>query len=177
MEGQLIRNNLNVDLNDEGAECNMNGLYMMKSDQHVDNHTLIKHVAPNCLSNELYKGILNEQSKGVFNGKVMVMPYAQKTNAFQSNANILLTDEAQVFSKPELEIYADDVKCSHGSTTGQLDEEALFYLQTRGMTEDGARNLLLYAFAKEVLEKLSNKALKEEIDQYIANRYHTQMND
>ena len=147
-------------------------LYLAKGKQHVDNHTVLDHKQPNCESHELYKGILNENSTGVFNGRVLVRQAAQKTNAFQSNANILLTDDATVNSKPELEIYADDVKCSHGSTTGQLDQEALFYLQSRGIEEEKARNLLLYAFAGEVLDKATIAPLRKKIDQYIAKRYN-----
>ena len=173
MDGKMIRNNLNITLNGQGAESNLNGLYMLKGNEHVDNHTKVNHAVPNCESNELYKGILNEKSKGVFNGKVVVSRDAQKTNAFQYNGNILLTDEAQVYSKPELEIYADDVKCSHGSTTGQLDEEALFYLESRGISKDNARNLLLKAFAMEVLDKISLEEIRDRIDHYLSARYHT----
>jgi len=173
MEGKMIRNNLNSNLLGQGAECNLNGLYMLRGSEHADNHTLIHHAVPNCNSNELYKGILNEKSKGVFNGKVIVGRDAQKTNAFQYNANILLTDDCQVYSKPELEIYADDVKCSHGSTTGQLDDEALFYLQSRGIGKEKARNLLLKAFTMDVLEKITIPELRERIELYISERYHT----
>jgi len=171
-DGKLIRNNLNASLIGEGAECYMNGLYMTKGKQHVDNHTKVTHAVPNCYSNELYKGILNDSSQGVFNGKVVVEKYAQKTNAFQFNGNILLNDNAQINSKPELEIYADDVKCSHGSTTGQLDKEALFYLESRGIHRDKARNLLVYAFANEVLEKISIPELRNKIDKHLTDRYH-----
>ena len=174
LSGKLLRNNLNASLNNENAICTLNGLYLSKGKQHVDNHTLIDHKAPNCESHELYKGILNEHSTTVFNGRVLVRREAQRTNAFQSNANILLTDDVTANSKPELEIYADDVKCSHGSTTGQLDEEALFYLQARGIEEEKARNLLLYAFAGEVLDKLTLDVVKDKIDEYIAKRYHTE---
>lgn len=176
MSGKMIRNNTNSDLNGEHSECNLNGLYMLKGSEHVDNHTKVNHAVPHCESNELYKGILNEKSKGVFNGKVIVSRDAQKTNAFQYNGNILLTDDAQIYSKPELEIYADDVKCSHGSTTGQLDQEALFYLQSRGIGKDAARNLLLTAFASEVLDRIKVPELKERIDQYISERYNTDAN-
>lgn len=172
MDGQLIRNNLNASLIGEGGECYMNGLYMTNGKQHIDNHTKVIHAVPNCYSNELYKGILNDSSQGVFNGKVIVEKYAQKTNAFQFNGNILLSDNAQINSKPELEIYADDVKCSHGSTIGQLDQEALFYLESRGIQRDNARNLLVYAFAKEVLEKISVPELRSRIDDYLTERYH-----
>jgi Fe-S cluster assembly protein SufD len=173
IDGKMIRNNMNTVLNGEGSSCNLSGLYMLKGEEHVDNHTLITHAVPHCESRELYKGILNEKSKGVFNGKVIVSRDAQKTNAFQYNGNLLLTDDAQVYSKPELEIYADDVKCSHGSTTGQLDEEAMFYLQSRGIGKDKAKNLLLYAFAREVLDEISIPEIRERIDHYISSRYHT----
>ena len=172
MDGKLIRNNVNVNLNGEGGECNLNGLYMLRGEEHVDNHTQVIHAVPHCESNELYKGILNEKAKGVFNGKVIVARDAQKTNAFQYNGNILLTDDAQVYSKPELEIYADDVKCSHGATTGQLDEEALFYLESRGIGKENARNLLLKAFAMEVLDKIGNDVVREGINEYISKRYY-----
>lgn len=172
LSGKLLRNNLNIILQEENAVSYLNGLYLAKGTQHVDNHTVIDHMAPHCNSNETYKGILNERSTGVFNGRVLVRRAAQKTNAFQSNANILLTDEATSNSKPELEIYADDVKCSHGSTTGQLDEEALFYLQARGIGKDAARNMLLQAFAGEVLEKSSIEEVKEKIGNYLVQRYH-----
>lgn len=177
LQGGLIRNNLNISLDGEQCEANLNGIYLAREKQHVDNHTYVDHKLPHCQSNELYKGILNEQSTGVFNGKVMVRQDAQKTNAFQSNANILLTDDATINSKPELEIYADDVKCSHGSATGKVDEEALFYLQARGISKTDATNLLLYAFAGEVLDKLTNEALSHRINKYIAERYHTTENE
>ena len=135
MNGGLVRNNLNIDVKGENCTTNLNGVYQLKGNQHVDNHTVVDHLVPNCESNELYKGIIDEKSTAVFNGKVFVRRNAQKINAFQSNGNVLLSDDATVNSKPELEIYADDVKCSHGSTTGQLDEEAVFYLRARGLSE------------------------------------------
>ena len=133
--GGLIRNNLTINLNGEHCESHMYGLYLLDAKSHVDNNTAVDHIMPNSYSNELYKGILDEKSTGVFNGKIYVRPDAQKTNAFQSNNNILLTDDATVNTKPQLEIWADDVKCSHGCTTGQLDEEAIFYLRSRGIGE------------------------------------------
>ena len=171
-EGNLIRNNINVSLAGEGSECYLNGLFLGSGNQHIDNHTLVNHDVPNCYSNELYKGILTDKAKGVFNGKVIVKQDAQKTNAFQYNGNLLLSDEAQIYSKPELEIYADDVKCSHGSTTGQLNKEALFYLESRGISKEGAKHLLVYAFAQDVLEKISLPELREKIDAYLAKRFH-----
>lgn len=173
ISGNMIRNNVNSDLNGEGANCELNGLYTLKGEEHVDNHTQVTHAVPHCESHELYKGVLNEKSKGVFNGKVIVSRDAQKTNAFQYNGNILLSDNAEIYSKPELEIYADDVKCSHGSTTGQLDEEAMFYLQARGISKEGARNLLLQAFASEVVDKIPVQGIKEQIEKHLINRYHT----
>jgi Fe-S cluster assembly protein SufD len=174
LSGKLIRNNLNIAVTAPNCQTELNGIYLTKGKQHVDNHTIVDHQQPHCESRELYKGVLNEQSTAVFNGRVLVRRAAQKTNAFQSNANILLTDDATINSKPELEIYADDVKCSHGSTTGQLDDEALFYLQARGIDAEKARNMLLYAFAGEVLEKSSVEKLRAAIDHYIAQRYHNQ---
>lgn len=164
LQGNWIRNNSNCALDGENIESHLNGLYFPDKKEHIDNHTIIDHLKPHCESNELYKGVLSGNSTGVFNGKVFVRPDAQKTNAFQSNANILKSDEATINSKPELEIYADDVKCSHGSTTGQLDTEALFYLRSRGIGERAARNLLIQAFLSDVLEK----AIHEEVKQVVA---------
>jgi Fe-S cluster assembly protein SufD len=167
LSGKWTRNNSNVRLLDEHSECNLNGFYIPNTREHVDNHTVIDHEKPNCNSNELYRGVLVDQSTGVFNGKVFVRQDAQKTNAFQSNGNIIVTDTATMNSKPELEIYADDVKCSHGSTTGQLDEEAVFYLMARGLSRESARKLLINAFAEDVLEKLVNDNLREMIEETI----------
>ena len=172
LNGGLVRNNLNIIVDAENCESNLYGLYLLNDKQHVDNHTLVDHKKPHCVSNELYKGIMNDQSTGVFNGKVFVRPDAQKTNAFQSNKNILLTDDATINSKPELEIYADDVKCSHGSTTGQLDDEAIFYLRSRGITKENAINLLMYAFASDVLENIKITSLKIKIEKILAERFN-----
>lgn len=158
--GALVRNNLNITLNAEFCEAHMNGLYMLKGTQHVDNHTIADHAKPNCYSSELYKGIMDDKSTGVFNGKIFVKPDAQKTNAFQSNKNVLLSKEATVNTKPQLEIFADDVKCSHGATTGQLDEESLFYLRSRGIGEAQSKRLLLHAFANDVLERIKIEPLR-----------------
>lgn len=155
--GNFVRNDVNVFVNGQNAETNLNGTYLVKDDRIVDNHTVVDHLAANCQSNELYKGVLYDKSTAVFNGKVYVRPDAQKINAFQSNGNVLLSDDASVNSKPELEIYADDVKCSHGSTTGQLDENAVFYLRARGLSEKSAKELLVSAFIAEVLNKIENK--------------------
>ncbi len=168
--GAITRNNLNIDLEDEGCESHMYGLYLLNGKTHVDNHTAVDHQKPNSFSNELYKGILEDKSRGVFNGKIFVRQDAQKTNAFQSNKNILLSDQATVNTKPQLEIWADDVKCSHGCTTGQLDEEALFYLQSRGLGKDNARALLLYAFAIEVLENVKLEPVRKYLEDLISER-------
>lgn len=170
--GGMIRNNLQIKIDGEGCTANMNGLYLLNGKSHVDNHTIVDHIKPNSVSNELYKGILDGYSKGVFNGKVFVRKEAQKTNAFQSNKNILLTDDATVNTKPQLEIWADDVKCSHGCTTGQLDLDALFYLQARGIDKDKAKAMLLYAFAIDVLKNVKIDALKEYLDHIIAKRFN-----
>ena len=170
MGGELVRNNLNIIIDAMNCETNLNGLYLTEGKQHVDNHTLVDHRKPHCQSNELYKGVMKGQSTGVFNGKVFVRQDAQKTNAFQSNKNILLSDDSSIRSKPELEIYADDVKCSHGSTTGQLDEEGIFYLRSRGISEANAINLLMNAFASDVVNKITSKAFKEKIDALLEER-------
>lgn len=170
--GKLIRNNLQLSLDGEGIESHMFGLYLLKNDTLADNHTVVDHKKANSFSNELYKGIMDDSAKGVFNGKIYVRPNAQKTNAFQANRNILLTDKATVNTKPQLEIWADDVKCSHGCTTGQLDEEAMFYLQTRGISKDSARAMVLYAFAGEILDNVSHPELKTYLDQLVSERLH-----
>jgi Fe-S cluster assembly protein SufD len=158
LNGSLVRNNLHIAVNGTNCTTNLNGIYLLKENQHVDNHTIVDHKAPHCQSNELYKGVMDDASTAVFNGKVFVRQDAQKINAFQSNANVLLSDTASINSKPELEIYADDVKCSHGSTTGQLDEEAIFYLRARGISEISARQLMVSAFIADVLDKVENQA-------------------
>lgn len=172
LSGKLIRNNLNILIDGEGCESHFYGLYLTDGDTLVDNHTTVDHKKPNSYSNELYKGLMDGKSKGVFNGKIFVRPHAQKTNAFQSNRNILLSDEATINTKPQLEIWADDVKCSHGCTTGQLDTEALFYLQSRGIPKTTAKAMLLYAFAGEVLDKIQDEKLKTYIDEIISERLH-----
>ncbi|GAA4823605.1 Fe-S cluster assembly protein SufD [Algivirga pacifica] len=169
VSGGLIRNNLNIALG-EHCENHMNGLYILNGKTHVDNHTAVDHKKPNSNSNELYKGILDGQSTGVFNGKIFVREGAQKTNAFQSNKNILMSDQANCDTKPQLEIWADDVSCSHGCTVGALDEEPMFYLRARGISEDKARALLMFAFAGDVLEKVKVPALKSYIERIIAKR-------
>lgn len=170
--GELIRNNLTIRVDGEGCESNMYGLYLAKGKTHIDNHTVVDHIQPNCNSNELYKGIIDDAARAVFNGKIFVRQEAQKTNAFQSNGNILLSDNATINTKPQLEIWADDVKCSHGCTTGQLDEEAIFYLRARGIDKDKARSMILLASAAEVLEHIGLGWLKVEITDKVMQRLH-----
>lgn len=172
LNGKMIRNNLQLLLDGEGIESHMFGLYLLDKDCLADNHTVVDHRKANSFSNELYKGIMDGNSKGVFNGKIYVRPNAQKTNAFQANRNILLTDKATVNTKPQLEIWADDVKCSHGCTTGQLDDEAMFYLRTRGISKDTARAMVLYAFAGEILDNVNHPELKHYLDQLVSERLH-----
>lgn len=152
--GSLVRNELHIDFKDEHCEADLQGIYLPDKEQHVDNFVNIKHSKPYCISKQLYKGILDNKAKAVFTGKVFVAPGAQKTDASQSNKNLLLSDNAKVYSRPQLEIYADDVKCAHGSTTGQLDREALFYLKSRGIPERRAKIMLMTAFVKDVLNKI-----------------------
>lgn len=168
--GKLTRNNLEFYHEGERIESHLNGISILNDKQHVDNHTLVNHKHPNCESFELYKGIYDDASTGVFNGKVIVDQVAQKTNAFQQNNNILIGDKATINAKPQLEIFADDVKCSHGCTIGQLDESALFYMQSRGIPAKEAKALLLYAFGNEVVEKIKIPALKSRITKLIANK-------
>jgi Fe-S cluster assembly protein SufD len=165
--GALVRNDINTLLNDEGCETHLFGLYLTDGEQHVDNHTLIDHAKPHCISNELYKGVLNDRSRAVFNGKVFVRPDAQKTNAYQSNKNILLTKDASVDTKPQLEIYADDVRCTHGATVGQLDDESVFYLRSRGIPKEHALIILIRAFADDIFENISIEPLHEHIQKLI----------
>ena len=167
----LVRNNLNIEVNGNNCETNLNGLYLAQNKDHIDNHTIVDHKKPYCNSNEVYKGILDGESTGVFNGKVYVRQDAQITNAYQQNNNILLSDDASINSKPELEIYADDVKCSHGSTTGQIDDEAIFYLQSRGLSRKSAINLMINAFAKDALSRVSIESLSIYIDKKIEERF------
>jgi len=170
LNGDWVRNNLNIVPDAEHCETHLNGLFITRDNQHVDNHTLVDHRKPNCESNQLYKGILDGKSTGVFNGKIFVRRDAQKTNAYQSSKNILLSDDATINTKPQLEIYADDVKCSHGSTTGQLNEEAMFYLRSRGLGEGSAKNLLLFAYAGDVIEKIQIVPLKIYLEELVNQR-------
>jgi Fe-S cluster assembly protein SufD len=171
LDGNLVRNDLHIQVQGEHAETHLNGMYMLNGQQHVANYTTVDHQVPNCESHELYKGIMDDKSVAVFNGKVFVQQDAQKTNAFQSNANVLISEDASINSKPELEIYADDVKCSHGSTTGQLDDEALFYLRARGISQKGATQLLLTAFMSDVLGKISISEVKNKVVEVINKRF------
>jgi Fe-S cluster assembly protein SufD len=170
LNGGIVRNNLNVVLNASHCEAHLYGLYFHSGQSHIDNHTLVDNMQPNCFSNELYKGIMKDGASGVFNGKIYVRQDAQKTNAYQSNKNILLSDTASVNTKPQLEIFADDVKCSHGCTVGQLDEDALFYLQSRGIQEETARNLLVSAFAADILEHIKPAAIRTYVEHLISER-------
>lgn len=163
----LIRNNLNLSLDDSETESHMFGLYLGAGNQLLDNHTLVNHKMPHCNSNEIYKGVLTGNATGVFNGKIFVQEDAQKTNAFQQNNNLLLSNKATINSKPQLEIFADDVKCSHGSTVGQLSSEALFYLRSRGISEQSAKALLVNAFAFDVTEKIKIPALEAHVNKLI----------
>lgn len=168
--GNLTRNNLNFYQKGEYVNSILNGVTIIEGKQHVDHNTSVHHTEPNCESHQDYKGIFDENATGVFNGKIIVAKEAQKTNAFQSNNNILLSDKATINSKPQLEIFADDVKCSHGCTIGQLDESALFYLRSRGIGQKEARALLMYAFANNVLETVRIPELKNRINKLIANK-------
>jgi len=171
---ELVRNDLQARLEEDHTETHLYGLYLAAGGQLVDNHTLVDHQKPNCFSNELYKGVLLEKSTGVFNGKVYVHQDAQKTNAFQQNNNLVISKQATIDSKPELEIYADDVKCSHGSTVGQFSEEALFYLRARGLGEETAKALLITAFAFDVTEKLRNEAVEAYVNELISHHIPNQ---
>ena len=172
LDGAIIRNNINIAVAGENCETHMNGVIIAKQNQHVDNHTFVNHKVANCYSNENYKYVLEDKSTGVFNGRVIVQKDAQKINAYQKNANILLSDFAQINSKPELEIYADDVKCSHGSTTGQLDDNAIFYLQARGISKQKAKKLLVSAFVSEIIEQFSADSSKEKINEILSEKHN-----
>jgi Fe-S cluster assembly protein SufD len=170
---RLSRHDINVTLDQEGSECWVDGLYIVGAGQHADTHSLIDHRQPHCTSHQLYKGILDGKSRAVFNGKVFVREGAQQTDAKQTNRNLLLSNEARVDTKPQLEIFADDVKCAHGATVGQLEEEELFYLTSRGLNPDIARNLLTYGFAEEVIEKIKVASIKTQLDGAVLNRLHS----
>jgi Fe-S cluster assembly protein SufD len=170
LNGGLVRNNLNIALEAEHGEAHLYGLYFLNGNSHIDNHTVVDHVKPNCQSNQLYKGIIDDKATAVFNGKIFVQQQAQKTNAYQSNKNILLSESASVNAKPQLEIFADDVKCSHGCTIGRLDEEGMFYMRSRGIPEKMARNLLVHAFAMDILDHIKLAPVRQYIDQLIEER-------
>jgi Fe-S cluster assembly protein SufD len=170
LDGTMVRNNLHFYMNGENCNSLLYGLYITDSKDFVDNHTRVDHAKPNCFSDEKYKGILKDQSTAVFNGKIMVHLDAQKTNAYQRNQNILLSDDATVNTKPQLEIFADDVKCTHGATIGQLDEEPMFYLRSRGIPEDVARKILLNAFADDIAEKINIPELVTLLEQQIEHK-------
>lgn len=174
--GALVRNDLISDLNGKGAEATFNGLFFGQGRQHVDNHTKVNHNAPLTFSRENYKGILDDRAHGVFNGRVYVKRDSQQIEGFQSNQNLLLSDRAHIDTKPELEIYADDVKCSHGTTTGQLDEEAIYALRTRGLDEQSARGLLTLAFAGEVLEAVALDVIAERVELAVAGKLPERFN-
>jgi Fe-S cluster assembly protein SufD len=170
LDGALLRNEVKVSLAGPEAHAELNGVYLLNGTTHCDNHTYIGHDVPDCTSDELYKGLVSGKGTSVFNGKVYVKQDAQRTRAYQSNANILLGDDAKVYTKPELEIYADDVKCSHGCTIGRLDEKGLFYLRSRGVSEAEARKLMAHAFITEVVERVQNEEWKAVLTKYIDNK-------
>jgi Fe-S cluster assembly protein SufD len=167
---RLSRNNIRAALAGEGVECVLNGLYLTKGDQLADHHMVVEHAQPHCNSHEYYNGILDGRSKGVFHGRILVRPAAQKTDAKQTNKNLLLSEEATVDTKPQLEIYADDVKCTHGATVGQLNEESIFYLRTRGIGRDTARRMLIHAFAGEIIEHIRYAPAREELNRLVWDR-------
>lgn len=160
----LSRTDINSVLDNENIECHLYGIYLGKDKQHLDHHTFVDHAKPNCMSNEVYKGILDDESRGVFNGQILVRPDAQKTNAYQSNKTVLLSDKATIDTKPQLEIFANDVKCSHGATIGKLDEEAYFYIRSRGVEDKIAQSMLIHAFAADVIEAVNIEQLRDQLN-------------
>lgn len=168
--GGFVRNNLHFDLQGENCTSVMNGLYILKDEQFLDNHTRVDHAFPNSLSDQLYKGVLAGSSTGVFNGKIVVHQDAQKTNAYQRNVNVLLSGDATINTKPQLEIFADDVRCTHGATAGFIDEEAIFYLRSRGIGEEDARKLLMNAFANEIVDKMNVESVKDSLRKSILRK-------
>jgi len=169
--GSLVRNDVNVVLS-EGAEARLNGLYIAGGSQHVDNHTSIDHAKPHATSHELYKGILDGKASAVFNGRVIVRKDAQKTDSKQTNKNLVLSDEAVIDTKPELQIFADDVRCTHGATIGQLDAESMFYMQSRGIAKSDARSLLIYAFAQEIVDRIKVPQLRDSLERILFEKFH-----
>ena len=172
---QLSRHDVSVVMDHEGAETSVDGLYLVGSDQHTDTHSVIDHKQPHCTSHQLYKGILDGNGRAVFNGKVFVREGAQKTDAMQTNKNLLLSEKARVDTKPQLEIFADDVKCAHGAAVGQIDPEELFYLETRGIGPELGRNLLTYGFAEEVIAKIKIDSIRSELDEVVLRQLHTEL--
>jgi len=167
---KFARRDFNIELDESGANCNLFGLYFVDKENHIDHHTTIEHKDSHCNSNENYKGILSGKSTGVFNGRIHVHPNAQKTDAIQNNKNLLLSDDSIIHTKPELEIYADDVKCTHGATVGQLDEKALFYLRSRGLSQKESQKLLMRAYVGEIIDEISNEKLRNELMEMILDR-------
>jgi Fe-S cluster assembly protein SufD len=165
--GALVRNNIHPVLSGEGSYSLINSLFMAHGKQHLDNYMKVEHMSPHCDSRQVYKGILDNKSRGVFHGRIVVQKDAQKTDAKQSNKNILLSRDAQMDTKPQLEIYADDVKCTHGATIGQLDEDAIFYMQSRGIDEESSRMLLLHAFAGEILQRMEVEPIRNQLDSIV----------
>ncbi len=172
---KLSRHDIHLKFTEEGGEAFVDGLYMLGGEQHHDTHSEIDHALPNCVSHQSYKGVLNDKSRGVFNGKVMVRENASGTDAQQSNKNLLLSNDARVDTKPQLEIFNDDVKCAHGATVGQLEEEELFYLLSRGLNETLARNLLTYGFAEEIVNKIEVESIKKQLDEAVLNRLNADL--
>jgi Fe-S cluster assembly protein SufD len=169
--GALVRNDVNVVLS-EGTDATVNGLYIVNGTQHVDNHTSIDHAKPHGTSHELYKGILDDKSSAVFNGRIIVRKDAQKTDSKQTNKNLVLSDDAVIDTKPELQILADDVRCTHGATIGQLDAESLFYMQSRGIGKQQARSLLTYAFAQDIIDRIQVADLREQLEKFLFEKFH-----
>ena len=165
--GAIVRNDTHALLGGEGVECTLNGLYLADGQRLIDNHTIIHHAKPHCNSHELYKGILDGQTRAVFNGKIIVAIDAQKTDAKQTNKALLLSEDAQINTKPELEIFADDVKCTHGATVGQLDEDAIFYLRARGLGLEQARSVLIHAFASDLLNRIRVEPIRDQLDELL----------
>jgi Fe-S cluster assembly protein SufD len=175
--GALVRNEVRAALDGEGCECTLNGLYMADGRQHLDNHTVIDHAKPRCASHELYKGILDGKAHGVFNGKIFVHQDAQKTDAKQTNKTLLLSDDAVINTKPQLEIYADDVKCTHGATVGQLEDDAIFYLRSRGIDREAARRLLTFAFANDIIGRVKVEAIRTRLEETLLAAHHLPQDD
>jgi Fe-S cluster assembly protein SufD len=167
---KLSRNNIRTKLAGEGLECVLNGLYLTRNEQLADHHMIVEHAQPHCASHEYFNGILDDKSKGVFHGRILVQQIAQKTDAKQTNKNLLLSDNASADTKPQLEIYADDVKCTHGATIGQLNDESIFYLRARGMSLDSAKQMLIHAFAGEIIERIQCETAREVIDKLVWDR-------